>query len=256
MSVSFSASATDPTGRITGYTYTFGDELLPFVSFDGTASHTYNETGKYTVKVIAYDDGHYSSQPAYLHILVMKRSSFTDQKLIDTDYTWAKDAIDYIYTFNIAEGYPDGSYRPDVYTKRSEMAAFIARAMDIKIPQSCTVSPFSDVNTDSWYCPYIEALKEAGIRMNTNGSNNYYPAEPMSRADMALFLAQAAHLKITPCSTSPFPDVAKDAWYCPYVQAIKLAGITKGFPDGTYRPDDTVTRAQMAVYLFRAFGER
>ena len=51
-----------------------------------------------------------------------------------------------------------------------------------------------------------------------------------------------------------FSDVAEDAWYGPAVARIAAAGVTAGFPDGTYRPHELVSRAQMAVFLVRALG--
>ena len=51
---------------------------------------------------------------------------------------------------------------------------------------------------------------------------------------------------------SPFSDVDSTDWYYPYVEAIYNAGITKGYPDGTYRPFNLVTRAQMATFIARA----
>ncbi len=104
--------------------------------------------------------------------------------------SWATDDIVKIYNAFITNGYPDGTYKPDNSVKRSEMAAFITRALGLTIP-TCANKPFSDVDTGTWYCGYVKALKDAGI--------------------------------------------------------------VKGYPDGTYRPDDVVTRAQMAVFISRAF---
>jgi hypothetical protein len=51
-----------------------------------------------------------------------------------------------------------------------------------------------------------------------------------------------------------FPDVVSGAWYTPYVEKLRELGITTGNADGTYAPDRSVTRAEMAVFLTRAFG--
>ncbi len=112
---------------------------------------------------------------------------------MDISSSWAKDYIIEIYNAGITTGYPDGTYRPDEYVTRAQMAAFIARALNLEVPQTCTYQPFTDVPA--------------------NSSN----------------------------------------WACPYIEAIKNAGITSGYPDGTYRPDEYVTRAQMAAFIARAF---
>jgi len=54
--------------------------------------------------------------------------------------------------------------------------------------------------------------------------------------------------------TQTFPDVAPGYWAFQEIEALAASGITTGFPDGTYRPTDPVTRAQMATFLARALG--
>jgi hypothetical protein len=50
-----------------------------------------------------------------------------------------------------------------------------------------------------------------------------------------------------------FPDVPEGSWFTPYVERLFQLGITEGFADGTYRPDSFVNRAEMAIFLVRAF---
>ena len=62
-------------------------------------------------------------------------------------------------------------------------------------------------------------------------------------------------LQISPAPlTATFPDVAPGFWAFQYVEALAASGITTGFPDGTFRPAENVTRAQMATFLARALG--
>jgi len=51
----------------------------------------------------------------------------------------------------------------------------------------------------------------------------------------------------------PFPDVTAGMWSCGYIKRLKELGIASGYEDGSYGPWDAVTRAQMAVFLSRAF---
>ena len=175
-------------------------------------------------------------------------SLFSDLSPTDWYYTYVQD----IANAGITTGYPDGTYRPDVLVTRAQMAAFISRAMKLNTSKQCSGSPFYDVDSSQWYCPYVEALKDAGITSGYS-DGSYKPNEYVTRAIMAAFIAKALHLNIQPCTTKPFVDVPTNAWYCPYVQAIKNAGITSGYPDGTYRPDVVVTRAIMAAFIDKAF---
>ena len=104
----------------------------------------------------------------------------------------------------------------------------------------------------------IEAIASAGITTGCNPPINdrYCPQDSVNRAQMAAFLIRALGEEgnLTPYQ-GYFPDVAADAWYRPYVERLFELDITTGFPqDNTYRPAAVVNRAQMAVFLIRAFG--
>jgi len=174
--------------------------------------------------------------------------NFSDLSPTDWFYTYVED----IAKAGITTGYPDGTYRPNELVTRAQMAAFLARALKLNIPDECNSSPFYDVDTNTWFCPYVEAIKSEGV---TTGypDGSYGPNDYVTRAQMAAFLVKALHLNTQPCTSQPFSDVPTDVWYCPYVQAIKNAGITSGYPDGTYRPDAVVTRAIMAAFIDKAF---
>jgi len=61
--------------------------------------------------------------------------------------------------------------------------------------------------------------------------------------------------QISPAPVDPtFPDVAPGFWAFQYIEALAASEITTGFPDGTFRPLEPVTRAQMATFLARALG--
>jgi len=175
---------------------------------------------------------------------------FSDVKKSDWFYNFVLE----IYNDNITTGYPDGTYKPYSLVTRAQMAAFLARALKLNTPDRCTNPPFSDVPVTNSYCPYIEALKNIGI---THGvGNGYYDPEGyVTRAEIATFIVRALHLNTQPCTSRPFVDVPTDAWYCPFVQALKNAGMVSGYLDGTYRPDSGVTRAEMAAFLAKAFVE-
>ena len=84
----------------------------------------------------------------------------------------------------------------------------------------------------------------------------YMPYELVSREQMATFLVKA--LRQEPSTTYcnwgvPFMDVNPGVWSCRYIKKLAELGITTGYGDGRYGPYDAVTRAQMAVFLWRAF---
>jgi hypothetical protein len=104
----------------------------------------------------------------------------------------------------------------------------------------------------------IEAIAAAGITNGCNPPTNdrFCPDQHVSRAEMAAFLIRSLGLE---GSLSPhqgfFPDVPQGSWFAPYVELLFEIGITTGYPDGTYRPEATVSRAEMAAFLVRAFDD-
>ena len=101
----------------------------------------------------------------------------------------------------------------------------------------------------------INKLADLDITAGCNPELRLYcPDQPITRAHMAAFLIRALDERSVRRSQPPrFTDVASDAWYRPYVERLADLEITVGFADGTFRPHDPVTRAQMAVFLTRAF---
>lgn len=81
--------------------------------------------------------------------------------------------------------------------------------------------------------------------------NAYTPDADMTRSAMASFLA--AGLSLPPASTNFFPDDDADPNHAA-INSLAEAGIVIGYEDGTYRPNNSVTRAEMAIYLARALG--
>jgi subtilisin family serine protease len=94
----------------------------------------------------------------------------------------------------------------------------------------------------------IVKVAQAGI---TSGfpDGTFRPNDPVTRGQMATFLTRA--LDLPPGDPSQFSDVAGSV-HADSIGALVRAGITSGFPDGTFRPNAPVTRGQMATFLTRA----
>jgi hypothetical protein len=170
---------------------------------------------------------------------------------------WAYPYIMQIYDEGITLGYGDGRYGPDDPVTREQMAVFILKALnDVPADGYCgTTAPFTDVLPDRWSCKYIKRLYELGI---TSGyqDGRFGPVDPVTREQMAVFITRA--LDQVPAdgycgTTSPFSDVLYSWWSCKYVKMLSELHITSGYGDGRYGPGDPITRAQMAVFLSRAF---
>ncbi|MBE3088448.1 MAG: S-layer homology domain-containing protein, partial [Chloroflexi bacterium] len=89
----------------------------------------------------------------------------------------------------------------------------------------------------------------AGDLGSTFGSQRY-----VSRGEIAAIIARLLHLQNTVTGQQFYSDVPPDHWTFKYVEAVHRLGIMTGFPDGTFRPDDPATRANVAVAMIRARG--
>ena len=140
---------------------------------------------------------------------------------------------------------------------RAQMAAFIIRALEGEPTTDCDPNnpPFPDVDPNLPVCKYIKRLSELEITTGYS-DGTYRPYNTVTRAQMATFIVRAKEGEPPTdyCDTgSPFPDVPANSPTCKYIKRFFELGITTGYPDGTYRPGNTVIRRQMAAFLDRAF---
>ncbi|MEO8355341.1 MAG: right-handed parallel beta-helix repeat-containing protein [Chloroflexota bacterium] len=157
-------------------------------------------------------------------------------------------------------------YCPERQVTRAEMAVFILRAKygATYQPNPSQTGIFTDVPVagKEWMQPWIEQLYEEGI---TSGCAiaplRYCPERQVTRAEMAVFLLRAkygaAH-QPNPSQTGIFADVpvSGKAWMQPWIEELYEEGITTGCASAPLRycPERQVTRAEMAVFIDRAFG--
>jgi hypothetical protein len=165
---------------------------------------------------------------------------------------WAFWYIELLANTGIAGGYPDGTYRSANPVTRAEMAVFLLNSMDVTPSPLNGSHPFSDIS-GHWAESYIEELYDQDI---TGGypDGTYKPENLVTRAEMAVFLLNT--MGITPSAidgSHPFSDVTGH-WAEIFIEELYDQGITGGYPDGTYRPENQVTRAEMAVFLVNAFN--
>lgn len=138
---------------------------------------------------------------------------------------------------------------PDAPVRRGEMAAFLARALGWPTPRG---DRFTDDN-GSVFEGAIEAMAAAGVTEGCNPPDftEFCPSRPVTRAEMATFLARA--LGLDRRSGDEFSDISTSV-HREYINALHAAGITAGCDAGgqRYCPEAPVTRGQMAAFLVRA----
>lgn len=147
----------------------------------------------------------------------------------------------------IALGVGDGSFRPNAPVTRGQMASFLARALGL--PPAAAPAPFTD-SAGTTHAAAIDAVTEAGIASGFP-DGRFQPDAAVTRGQMASFLQRG--LGLEGCLPAPWVDVAgspHEAAVC----GVAARGIAQGRSDGTFGPNEAVSRGQMARFLARALG--
>lgn len=204
--------------------------------------------GGFTLRVLAASTSAFS-------VRVAERDSGT---FVDDDGNIHEPNIEAIAAAGITKGCnpPDNDrFCPDRPVSRSEMAAFLIRAMGLENQLVPYQGTFSDVPQGQWYTAYVETLAANGV---TTGyaDGTYRPERPVIRAEMAVFLVRAFNTATVPPAIGIFDDVPPTDWYAPQAEQIYSDGITQGCRTNplSYCPNDQVLRDQMASFLAKALG--
>jgi hypothetical protein len=137
------------------------------------------------------------------------------------------------------------------------MAVFLIRAMrgSTFAPPPATGNLFLDVGAGDFAAAFIEQLFVDGITSGC-GNGNFCPNDEVTRAQMAVFLLRAKYGSdyTPPPATGGFGDAPPGSFAADWIEQLAAEGITSGCGGGNYCPNAPVTRAQMAVFVVRAFA--
>jgi hypothetical protein len=188
-------------------------------------------------------------------------TSFSD---VPSTY-WAYTEITTAVQFGYVGGYPDGTYKPTQTVTRDQAAVFVARAVagnDSWVTTPPSTPHCSDVPTSNWAYKYIEYLVSQGVInsdctfVSTDMPFEYNPTGTLSRGDMAVLLSRAVRGEtgVPTATKQTFSDVTSSNQAYKYIEYLASIGAVSGYSDGTFRPTGTVTRDQLAVFMYKAFG--
>lgn len=170
---------------------------------------------------------------------------------------WAFPFVEAVARAGITSGCGNNNFCPNAAVTRAEMAVFLERGMrggDYQ-PPAATGSVFVDVAATDFAASFIEQFYADGITSGCGGGK-FCPSGTVTRAQMAVFLLRAKYGSSysPPPASGIFNDVAVNHWSARWIEQMAAEGISSGCGGGNFCPNNTVTRAQMAVFLVRAFG--
>jgi len=178
-------------------------------------------------------------------------------------YHWAWANVEALDNAKVTTGCAPGQFCPVDSVLRSEIAAFLERAIHggTYVPPPPTGTKFTDVPADYWAAGYIEQMVTDGVAApgvaTECAANKYCPGDPLLRADMAVFLLRARHggsYVPPPASGTMFDDVPPNHPEIDWIEQLFNEHITTGCAPRAYCPAQPVQRAEMAAFLVRTFG--
>lgn len=149
------------------------------------------------------------------------------------------------------KGYPDGTVRPNGNITREEVAEALYRLLKSDVRDSITTNSnsFSDVTGDRWSNTSVSSMSAAGY-INGYPDGTFGPAKPITRAEFAAIASRFFNAADADKSGIPYTDVPGH-WAEDYIVAANNNFVIQGYSDGTFRPDQYITRAEAMTIINR-----
>lgn len=155
--------------------------------------------------------------------------------------------------FNYVIGYTDGTIRPNNDISRAEVATIFFRLLtdEARTQYDKTTSSFSDIKDGAWCCRAVSTLTNMGIiKGYTDGT--FRPNADITRAELATIIARFAKLDV---NTKTFSDITGH-WAQKSIELAAGNGWINGYEDGTFRPNNNITRAETFAMINRVLDRQ
>ena len=143
-------------------------------------------------------------------------------------------------------GYDSTTFAPDHAVTRAQVAQIFYNLLRDK--SGSAASTFTDVPADAWYAKAVNTLSGLGIVSGVSGTT-FEPDRAITRAEFTAIAARFA--KASTAGTVAFTDASASAWYYANVQTAVFYGWLSGYADQSFRPNNTITRAEAATIVNR-----
>lgn len=166
---------------------------------------------------------------------------------------WAYQAVSDMSKRGVISGYQDGSFKPQDSISREEFATLISKTFNLDLSVSQDVY-FSDIPVDRWSYKYIAASKDylTGY-YPPKGKAFFDPEAKASREDVAVALVKVLNLSTGDSSVGTFKDYDQiSPSLRKYIDTATANNLISGYEDGTFRPQEPVSRAEAAMLLYRS----
>lgn len=231
---------TDSRGR---EAYTATSNASGIVRFPDVSNGTYTLLEKSAPK------GYVASDEAYTLTVSDSRITMNGKDYAPVTFVNRK-AAELNRTDHLAflSGYANGTFEPDRNMTRAEVTTMFARLLAEKMAADQTYSnTFSDVAKSHWAANYIGYMQQFGI-ITGYADGSFRPDASVTRAE---FAAIASRFEKLTEGTKSFSDVPSSHWAAKYINFAATRGWVNGYADGTFRPNNSITRAEVAAVTCR-----
>ena len=167
----------------------------------------------------------------------------------DPDDTGVSDWLNTKEHLAYLAGYPGGIFGPDQNMTRAEAAQMFYNLL-LEKDMEITVE-FEDVPADAWYAKPVNTLASLGI-LSGVGNGRFDPERSITRAEFTVIAMKFANT--SGGGVNIFSDVNEDDWFYSAVVDSTQYGWINGYPDGTFRPEATISRAEVTVIVNHMLG--
>lgn len=190
--------------------------------------------------------------------------NFTDV----ADDFWAKDVIQQAYRGEFLSGFPDNSFKPNDNVQRAQVIVSLVNGLGLSASDGTVLSTYRDRDAIPDYAKdEVNTATKKEMVVSYPKTEQLNPTKDATRAEVAAMVYQALVdanqvsevnsdyiVSATPDDNQPktFPDIQKH-WAKPFIEGLLDKGLISGFGDGTFKPNEKMTRAQYAALLVKAF---
>jgi hypothetical protein len=251
----------DPEGKLT----VTRDENGIYVTLAETAS--LSERITIEIYIIGNDGSEYSVTGSIVTTDVLPLGSggagggFATEENIEPDEERPVEThVSYIngYTSGDAGGYANSVFKPNSSVSREEVAKMmtVLKLAGFSSGDGMHIA-YLDVSEGRWSSAYIQAAADMGY-FEGYPDGNFRPGEAITRAEFTAVIVRASGVTVLPVALPedlPFTDTKDEgAWYLPYLRIAVEKGYIEGYPDGTFRPNEPVSRAEAVKMLNLFYG--
>ena len=166
--------------------------------------------------------------------------------------------INTLADLGVIRGWPDRTFRPQISVWRDAVIAYMYRIAKEPSYTAPRTSPFLDVDRSQPFYKEICWAHSTGLTTGwkVRGGWEFRPYQPILRDAMAAFLFRASGESLSGVKFGGFKDVNSSLVFEKEIKWMGSTGISRGWDDGTYRPFNQTTRAELAAFLYRYMEHR